>query len=233
MRPSAGSGVEAVTPASSSALRVHPGAVAIPARKEGRAVGDDPVELLPSRRPALERRHVPATAADPCLVRVRPRIRLDHIDLGTPRLRIGVELAPQHRQPAMDRMDVCVLEPGRHGAPAKLDHAGARSDRSADRRVRADGHDPSVAYRRARCPRPGGVHGRDPATTEDEVGGLVSLASVEGAGGRGVAVRPSTASRPARRRSIAGHDIGPPAPRWVHRRAHGVIHRPSCATVMR
>ena len=40
--------------------------------------------------------------------------------------------------------------------------------------VRPDGHDPSVADGHGRGPAPGGIDGRDPATGQDEVGGVVS-----------------------------------------------------------
>ncbi len=72
VRPS-GRAVDAVIAREFEGLRVHPGAVAVAVRQEDRAVRDDPVEVLAARRPALERGHVPAAAADPCLVGVRPR----------------------------------------------------------------------------------------------------------------------------------------------------------------
>ena len=91
-------------------LRVDPRPVPIAVGQEDRAVGDDPVEVLAPRRPALERGHVPAAAADPRLVRVRSRRRPRSTSSPGPDCASVVEVAAEHRQPAVDRVDVGVLE---------------------------------------------------------------------------------------------------------------------------
>ena len=87
-----------------------------------------------------------------------------------PGLRVGVQVAAKHRQPAMDRMDVRVLEAGGHGPPVKLDHAGPRPDQVADRGVVSDGDDALTSHGERRRPRACRIHRRDAATAEDEVG---------------------------------------------------------------
>jgi hypothetical protein len=99
---------------------VHPGAVAIAARQEHRSIGQDAVEILTHRRPALERRHVPAAPPDPGFVRIRSRVRGD--DLEVLRGHDGfVEIASEQGQATVDRVDMGILEARRHRSAAELD----------------------------------------------------------------------------------------------------------------
>ncbi len=94
-------------------------------------------------------------------------------------------------------------KPGRDGPAAQLDDPRPRPDVRRDRRVRPDGHDPSVAHGDGRRPASGGIHRGDAATGQDEVGGLVSGHRAPlgaGVGDRGCRARMT--GRPGRRPAI-------------------------------
>ena len=98
-------------------------------------------------------------------------------------------------------MDVGVPEARRHRPAAELDDPAARPDPPADRRVRADRHDPPVADRERRRDRAGGVHGRDAAAAQDEIGRSVrGHAARMTARSRAVAAIPSVATLGRERR---------------------------------
>ena len=100
------------------------------------------------------------------------RVRVDLV-VARPRLRIFVEVAAQHRQAAVDRMDVGVLEPWRHRPAAQFDDPRPRPDVPADVAIDPHADDPPIAHRHRVRPAPGGVHGGEAATGEDQVGGAV------------------------------------------------------------
>ena len=82
--------------------------------------------------------------------------------------------------------------------------------------VRPDRHDPPAADREGLGPAPGGVHRRDAAAGQDEVGGL---SGVGGHGGLRVTGtdRPSLPAARGARRHPAGRDAGcAVAPRGLH-----------------
>ena len=84
-----------------------------------------------------------------------------------------MEIAPKHRETAVDRMDVGILEPGRDRSPAKVDDARSRPDQALDDSIGPHRHDPAITNSEGGRPRACCVHRRDAAVTEDEVGGLV------------------------------------------------------------
>ena len=150
MRPSAGSGVVAVTPARSRRGRVHPGAVPVAVVQVGGPAAGHGVERGRGRHPAGERLHRPAAAADPLELRVRSAVRGDPVEVLGRAAGVG-EVEPEEVDARVVRVDVRVLEAGRHEAAMCVQLRGPGP--CALDRVPADRRDRAVLHQQRRRPR--------------------------------------------------------------------------------
>ena len=150
-------------------LRVDPGRVAVAALEVDRPIGRDAVEVRAVRDPAREVRHRPAVADDPRLVGVGGGVGRHDLEVVIQPTR-ALEAAAQPAQPGANGMDVRVPEARRDGPAAQPDDAGPRADRDADLVVASNRDDPAAPDRDRLGPATSGVHRRDPATEQDEVG---------------------------------------------------------------
>ena len=115
------------------------------------------------------------------------------------RLRVLVQVAAEHGQAAVDRMDVGILEAGRHGPAAQLDDPRRRPDVRPDGRVRRRPRRSGRRGRPARSPsvRAASIVAMRPPAGRGRRGGRRS----SGSGGRlgaGVSHRRAAAAHPAR-----------------------------------
>ena len=168
-------------------------------------------------------------------------------------LRVLVQVAPEHRQPAVDRMDVRILE-----ARASRSDRGARSPGSRARcAAEPSPSGPTAAIRPSRMAIASASAGRRPSSRSRRRSGR-GRRGVVGDGGlrRGMArgrtdgtegcadSRESGSGAPTRihrrviprdrdGRSIARHDHRPPPPCRLRRRPRRLVHRRSSATATR
>ena len=116
---------------------------------------------------------------------MRRGVRRDAVEI-VRRRQLLVEIATEHREAAVDGVDVRVLESGRHGPSPQVDDAGARTRELLDRGIGPDRDDPAIADGERRCPATCGVHRGDPARGQDQVGGHAGLQAQGVAGTAGI-----------------------------------------------
>ena len=169
MRPSSGSSVSAVTPASSSAFELTQRRVAVAALEVDRAIRHDAIEVGAVRDAAREIGHRPAVAADPRLVRVRGGVGGDDPEIRLEPAR-GRQVAAHLADAGRDRMDVRIPEARGHRPAAQLHDPGPRPDPVAHGIVATDRDDPPGPNGEGGGERAFRVHRRDAAAAQDEVG---------------------------------------------------------------
>ena len=241
IRPPTGSGVPAVIPASARARLLDPGAVTVAVRQERRPVR--------RRRHRGRRRcgvppgndaHVPATAEDPRVVRVRVGIGPDALDqrvasYGT----LSRGSRRSHRsssRPDSGGWTWASWKPGRTVRPRSSIDAGPRADHPSIAAIRPDGGDPAGPDRDGLGLRARVVDGVDGTAPKDEVGGDGGRHEIGSIGRRGT---PDTMPRPlvtraagppsatgSRAGTIDGDDQRPPAPCRLRRRPRRQQRRP-------
>ena len=203
-----GRGCRRRCPASCERRRVDPGRVAVAALEVDRPVRDDPVEVgaiagcRPGSPPSTSRRRrsTARPGGPPRSRRSRP---------GRHRARAAPSRSQRSRpRPAVTGWTWASPKPGRHRPAAELDDpaCAARSTGATDASVPTATIRPSRTAS-ARRERAGGVHGRDAAAAQDEVGRSVAWACGED---DSPVPRGSPPSRPSRRSAASGDRVASP-----------------------
>ena len=148
--------------------RVRPGAVAIAIQQDRGPVRHQLVQELARWRAALEGGQRPSPTDDPRVGRVRPVERADDLPIAVD-VEGAAEVALDHREPAVPRVDMGVLEARQHQPVPEGDHLGRSTDHVADG-VRTERYDPPFADRDGVGPRQSRIDGVDLCVCEDEVG---------------------------------------------------------------
>jgi hypothetical protein len=95
--------------------------VVVPVREEHGTFGDDSIKVGGPRSGSSEHRHRPATAENPGLLRMSPRVAAYDVEVLLSGAR-GGQVAAQSFDSCLNRVRVGVLETGEHEPSSEVDH---------------------------------------------------------------------------------------------------------------